>query len=67
MIEHVIVHSDNVMQSNHMLFRQPHGPASEWAFNLGDVLHDGPFVPCCEEWQVMTAFFMLKPLTGEYS
>jgi hypothetical protein len=29
-IKHVIVDSDDVVQSNYMLFRHPQGPVPEW-------------------------------------
>jgi len=66
MIEHVIVESDNVMQCNCMPLQHPEGQVSEWPQNFHDVLHNGPFMLCCEEWPVITVFQILQPLAGEF-
>ena len=67
MIEHVIVVSDDMMQSNCIPFRHPQGPVLEWAENLHDVLDNCPFNLCCEEWPVIAAFRILQPLPGKFS
>jgi len=67
MIEHVIVVSDDVMQSTHLPFRHPQGPVSEWPEHLHDIRHYSPFILCCEEWPVIILFWIFKPLMGEFS
>jgi len=67
MIEHVIVDSDDMMQSHCMPFRQPQGPVSELPSTFHDIPNDGPFILCCEEWPVITGFRIVKPLVGEFS
>ena len=67
MIEHVIVDCDNMMQRDCMPLQHPEGPVSEWPQNFHDVLDNGPFILCCEEWLVFTVFWILVPLAGEFS
>jgi len=49
MIQHVIVHCDNMMQCDCMPLRHPQSPISEWPQHIHDILHNGPFILCCEE------------------
>jgi len=67
MIEHVIEEHDDVMQSNIMPFRHPQGPVSVWPPNFHDILDDGPFIRCCEEWLVISEFWIFTLLAGEFS
>jgi len=60
MFEHVVVDSDDVMQSNIMNFRYPQGRVLEWRQNFHNVLDDGPFILCCEESLVITVFGILE-------
>jgi len=65
-IKHVIVDSDDVMQSTGMLFRHPQGAIPEWPYNLYDILDNSPLILSCEEWPVITIFGVFKPLTCEF-
>jgi len=65
MIEHVLVDTDNMMQSYHMPIPYPQGPVSEWLQNIHNTLDNGPFILCCEEWPVITVFWIIKPFVGE--
>jgi len=66
MIEHVIIDSDKVMQCDCMPLRHRQGPISESPQNLHHVLKNSAFILCCEEWAVITGFWILEPLTGEF-
>ena len=66
MIEEVIVDSENVMQCDRMPLRHPQGPVSECPQNIHDILDNGPFTLCCEEWLVITVYWILEPLRGEF-
>jgi len=67
MIEHVIVHSDNVMESDHIPFRHPQGPVPEGHQIFHDILDDSPYILRCEEWEVITALWIIEPLSGDFS
>jgi len=67
MIEHVIVVCETVMQSNRLPLRHSKGPESEWPQNFHDVIDVGPFILRCEEWVVITVFWIVQPLTGDFS
>jgi hypothetical protein len=49
MIEHAIVYSDKMMQSNWLLFHHPESPVSDWPYQIHDIPDDTPFILCCEE------------------
>jgi len=66
LIEHFIVHCDNVRQCDCMPLWDPHGPISEWPQYFHDILHNGPFILCCEEWPVFTVFWIMQPLACEF-
>jgi len=67
MMEHVIVDSDNVMQSNRMPCHHPQGAVLESSQNIHDVLDSGLFILCCEEWPGIIVCCILEPLGGEFS
>ena len=67
MIEHIIVHCDNVMQRDCMPLRHPQGPISEWSQHFHDILHHGPFILSCEEWQEIAEFWGFEPLACEFT
>ena len=50
-----------------MAFQHPQGPVSECHQNFHDVLDDGPFMPCWEEWLVFAIVGVIKPLACEFS
>ena len=66
MIKNVIVPGGNMMQSDHMLFPHSQVPVLEWPQHFHDMLDNGPFILCCEEWLVLTVFWILEPLAGEF-
>jgi len=47
-IEHVIVHCDNLMQCDWMPHRHPKGPISKWPQYCNDILDNRPFIQSCE-------------------
>jgi len=65
MVEHVIVHSDGMMQSNSISFRHPKHPVLEWPSHFDHILDDGPFILRCVDRSVITVFWILVPLGGE--
>jgi len=67
MIGHVVVYSDNMMQSQFMPCQHPEGPVLEWPEIFHDVLDNSPFILYCEESLVMTIFWTLKLLAGKFS
>jgi len=66
MIEHVILHCDNMMQCDCMPLWHPEGPISKWPQYLHDILHKGPFIMSCEKWPVIRVFWILKPLMYQF-
>ena len=66
-IKHVIVDSDNKMESYHVPFQYPQGPVSKWAENLPVIPDNGPFILPCKEWLVISAFWNQMPHMGEVS
>jgi len=54
------------MQCDCMALWPPHGPISEGPQHFDIILHNGPFILCCEEWPVLTELWILKPLTCEF-
>ena len=67
MIEHVVLYNDNVMQRNVIPSRHPQRPVPEWTKHFHHELDDSPFILCDEEWPVITVFWILEPLGGEFS
>jgi hypothetical protein len=61
-IKHVIVYSDDVMQSNSMPFRHRQGAVPDWPYDHNDILFNSPFILSCEEWPVFAIFWVFKPL-----
>jgi len=51
------------MQCDCMPPWHPQGPISEWPQHFHDILHNGAFILSCEEWPVISEFWIFKPLT----
>jgi hypothetical protein len=66
MMEHVIVDIDNVMQCIQIPVQNPQCPVSEWTHNFHNLLDDGLFILWCEEWLVITVYWILEPQMGEF-
>jgi len=66
-IEHIIIHCDNVMQCDSMSVQHPQGPISEWPQHFHDILQNGPFILSCEEWPIIAVFWVFKPLVWEFT
>ena len=66
-IEHGIVHCDDVMRCDCMPLRHPQGPISEWPQHFPDILHNGPFILGCAGWPVIAVFWVFKPHAGEFT
>jgi len=66
-IEHIIVHCDNMIQCDCMPFRHPQGPISEWPQLFDEILHNGPFILSCEECRVIALFWVFRPLSCEFT
>jgi len=67
MIEHVIVNSDNMMQSNYIPFQHPQGAILEWLYNIHDILNNGQLNLWCEEWPRMSVFGIVEQLAVGFS
>jgi hypothetical protein len=65
--ESLTVDNDDVMQSNSMPFRHPQGPVQEWPQYFRDILDNSPLILCCEEWSIITVFWVSKPLASEFT
>jgi len=65
-IEHFIRNNVDVMESNYMPFQHPLGPVPEWSWNFHDALDDGLCILCGEAWPVISVFWILEPLAGEF-
>jgi len=66
MNEHCIIDCDNMMRCDCMSLPHPQGPISEWSQFFHDILDNGPFILCCEEWRVIMVFWISEPLVGEF-
>jgi len=64
-IEHIIVHGDNVMQCEHMRLWNPQGSVWEWPQHIRDILHKGRLILSCAQWLVITEFWVSKRLLWE--
>jgi hypothetical protein len=67
MAEHVVVYWDNVKECDCRPLRQPQGLIVEYPYYNHDIIGNGLSVLCCEEWPVITVFWMLKLLAGQFS
>jgi len=60
MIEHVIVHCNNLMPCDCMPHWPPQGPMSKWPLYFHDILHSGPLILSNEKWPIISVFSMLQ-------
>ena len=67
MIEHIIVDTDNVMQSKHLPFQHPQCRVLELPENFHDMPDDSSFILCCAGWLVLTILWIHEALVGEFS
>jgi len=65
-IEHVVVHSDNVMQCDCMPSWHPQGPISKWPQYFHDIVHNGPLNLSWEKWLVISGFSIVEPLACQF-
>ena len=54
------------MQCDHMPLRQAQGAVLEWPQNFHYVFQHGPFILSCEKRPVLTVFWILNALAGEF-
>jgi len=67
MMKHVIVDSDDEMESNHIPVWYPQGPVSQLPVMVHDILDDVLFIMCYEKWLVINESSILEPLTVKFS
>jgi hypothetical protein len=67
LIVHVIVDSDDMMQSPRVPFQLPQGEVLESPTNVHDELHNSPFILCLEEWPVVTVCWIVERVADESS
>jgi hypothetical protein len=72
MVQHVIVHRNDMMQSNCLRFRHPQGQVSEQPQIFSDVLDDSPFIQCCAERPAFSVYRFLShswgiPVIGRFA
>jgi len=66
-IDHVIVHCQNVMQCDCVSLRHPQDPISEWPQHFHDNLYNGPIIVCCEEWPLIAECWVFQLLMCEFA
>jgi hypothetical protein len=55
------------MQREYMLLWHPQCQVSEWCQNFHNILHNGLFILCQEEWQGSSVLWMPQQLAGEFT
>jgi hypothetical protein len=66
LIEHVIVDAYEVMQWYCMPLRHLQNPISDWSQYFHHIVHNSPFIMCCEEWPGITVLWILLTLGWKF-
>jgi hypothetical protein len=66
-IEHIIVHCDNVMQCDRMPLCHPQGAISKWHQYFYNILHNRPFNLSCAKCPVIRVFCIVEPHASQFT